>query len=119
MKTDLKVGDKLFAMIAPIHGRRSELYELDITKVGNKYYYAGTRNYKIDKTTLKCADGNYYPWNFQCYLTVKEIQDMLEAQKKRQDVNQAFTYGTIRATDEQIEAIHKILFPPHYENRSE
>lgn len=115
MKTNLKAGDKLYAMIAPRPGKAQVLTEVLISKVGSKYIYAEGEKYKINKETLKCED---YPNRRQFYQTAQELIDLEEILQMRRQVEQTIRRWDFKATDEQIRAIHKILFPTN-ENKSE
>lgn len=114
MKTHLKVGDKLYAMIAPRIGRAPLLCWEEIWKLGSKFIYAG--EYKIDKETLRAGTISR---SIQFYKTEQELLDIEDMRKMRHEVDQKIRSWGFKATDDQIKAIHKILFPEDNENKSE
>jgi len=119
MKTNLKVGDKLYAMVAPRHGRASVLTEVEISKIGRKFIYANENDYQIDKESLECIDARRYPRPRRFYETEQELLNINNILRMRQEINNMISYSNLKATDDQIKAIHKILFPDDDENRTE
>jgi hypothetical protein len=109
-KEDLKVGDTIFKAISTRRGEEYNLEPLVINKVGKKYYYAGYRDWKIDKATLRHTNDNYSGNNFNCYLSEEDFFKAIETREVERQVKAFFSgYGKLNISDEDLKVIYETI----------
>lgn len=120
-KADLKVGQTVW-IYAPAmrHGQGAEIKEGEITKLGNKYFYAKRKErseHDIAKFSYEthrqvCEFGNYLK---EVYFSFEEWEALNKRNNQTSDIKKFFSsYGKLNLTNEQIDAIHKIIFPTSF-----
>jgi len=112
--SELKIGQKLWVRYRGFDRRRdSKAEEVEITKIGRKYFDVEQDGYNRGKyeieTMMQAVDSNY---RNKAYLSIEEINEEDEISKLSNEITTAFrTYGNLPYSLEQLRAISKIITP--------
>lgn len=87
---EIKVGQTLYRV------RNNTIESVKVKKVGRKYFYLETgwsKDYPVDKQTLKYEDKTYSHNNFQLYKSPQEIQNKQERDNLLDELRDYFSWS--------------------------
>jgi hypothetical protein len=104
----IQVGQKIW--LKPTARRSTAPIEVEITKIGRKYFEVEPGRYGRFYINTLTQDGGEYISNYQGYLSLEDIERDQRAAKLMYLIRQRIApFGGSCLTHEQIESISKIL----------
>lgn len=104
----MKVGGVLYKIIKH-RNEPSEIKQVTVTKIGNKYMYYDGSESKVDKNTLRHTNPVYSQLSYQLYKSEQEILDRWELEKLNQKFSRFFNYSTDLSLQQLMKTIHQEL----------